>query len=339
MDSDDLNSEAEAERQQEEEDAAAAQTDGLVNMGDDDEENESTILASTLLNFSKHVIRVGSGSFPKYEAMVRVHYVAWLRDGMLKVDSSRDRGTGEPVSFQLGKGDVLEGVDKIVATMQAGEICHAVLPPNKAYGEDGWPPHVPPNATIEMDLELMDFTPIEELREKALAEQEAKAARLNGREVDIEELIEKAEPLKAEGNALFKQGQHMAAAKKYRDGIRCFEKRKGLCTLTGDDMERAKVVLVPLHSNLAQCHLRLEDWPMAAKNSKRVLELDEANVKARFRCATAMYEQDMNEEAAAVLASVQSSDRDREIRELQTKISQRLKKQYSREKSVYGKMF
>ena len=48
--------------------------------------------------------------------------------------------------------------------MQVGEICHAILPPVVAYGEEGWPPRVPPNATIKMDLELLDFIDPEKLK-------------------------------------------------------------------------------------------------------------------------------------------------------------------------------
>ena len=61
--------------------------------------------------------------------------------------------------------------------------------------------------------------------------QEEKAARMKGKQIDVEESLTKAESIKAEGNALFKSRQHMAAAKKYRDGIRCFEKKKGVCVV------------------------------------------------------------------------------------------------------------
>jgi len=34
--------------------------------------------------------------------------------------------------------------------MQAGEICHATLPPELAYGEDGWPPKVRVRVTVRV---------------------------------------------------------------------------------------------------------------------------------------------------------------------------------------------
>lgn len=46
-----------------------------------------------------------------------------------------------------------------------------MLPPSVAYGDEGWPPRVPPGATIEMDLELVAFSDAETLRAQAKAEE------------------------------------------------------------------------------------------------------------------------------------------------------------------------
>ena len=43
------------------------------------------------------------------------------------------------------------------------------LPPHLAYGDEGWPPRVPPGATVEMDIELMGATDPETLRDEAQA--------------------------------------------------------------------------------------------------------------------------------------------------------------------------
>ena len=98
----------------------------------------------------------------------------------------------------------MRGVDRVVATMQVGEICHATLPPEMAYGPEGWPPKVPGDATIEMDLELVGFTPsevlaaaaargggadsvcVQVLQDEARKAEAAKAAKRQGNAIDVE---------------------------------------------------------------------------------------------------------------------------------------------------------
>lgn len=161
------------------EDVANASLEDIAAEEEGDDEAGEASSGVSAFNFRKQVKKEGTGDIPPKGALVRVHYVAWLQDGGLQVepsprahvtplspvtprqvDSSRDRGA-EPIAFLLGKGEVVQGVDHVVSSMQVGEICHATLPPEMAYGPEGWPPKVPGGATIEMDLELIGFTPSE----------------------------------------------------------------------------------------------------------------------------------------------------------------------------------
>ena len=54
-----------------------------------------------------------------------------------EADNTRDRG--EPFEFKVGEGEVIKGLDMLVATMRKGEQCSALVAPQYGYGEEGEP--------------------------------------------------------------------------------------------------------------------------------------------------------------------------------------------------------
>jgi FKBP-type peptidyl-prolyl cis-trans isomerase len=94
----------------------------------------------------------GTGAAAKAGNTVKVHYTGWLTDGT-KFDSSVDRD--EAFSFVLGAGQVIQGWDEGVATMCVGDKARLTIPPEKAYGRQGYPGIIPPNATLIFEVELL----------------------------------------------------------------------------------------------------------------------------------------------------------------------------------------
>ena len=68
-------------------------------------------------------------------------------------DASWDRG--EPFSFQLGSGEVIQGWDQGVEGMKVGGRRQLVIPPDLAYGPQGSPPSIGPNETLVFVIDLL----------------------------------------------------------------------------------------------------------------------------------------------------------------------------------------
>ena len=96
---------------------------------------------------------VGKGTEAKAGDKVKVHYVGTLTDGK-EFDSSKRRN--QPFEFALGQGQVIKGWDQGVAGMKVGGKRKLVIPPSLGYGAGGAPPVIPPNATLNFEVELLE---------------------------------------------------------------------------------------------------------------------------------------------------------------------------------------
>ena len=77
---------------------------------------------------------VGAGASPEKGKKVTVHYTGRLTDGK-KFDSSVDRG--QPFSFNIGVGQVIQGWDEGVMGMKVGGKRTLNIPAKLGYGSRG----------------------------------------------------------------------------------------------------------------------------------------------------------------------------------------------------------
>lgn len=97
-------------------------------------------------------LKVGDGDGTDGATAVEIHYTAWVEGGY-KFDSSRDRDL--PFRFVLDQNAIFPGLEEGVKGMRVGGVRQLVIPPALAFGEQGRPPAIPPNATLIFEIELM----------------------------------------------------------------------------------------------------------------------------------------------------------------------------------------
>jgi FKBP-type peptidyl-prolyl cis-trans isomerase FkpA len=92
----------------------------------------------------------GSGPSPAATDTVRVHYRGTLADGT-EFDSSHKRG--QPAEFPLNR--VIPCWTEGVQRMKVGGKAKLTCPPGIAYGARGAAGVIPPNATLQFEVELL----------------------------------------------------------------------------------------------------------------------------------------------------------------------------------------
>ncbi len=102
------------------------------------------------------VLNDADGEKPIATDTVLVHYEGKLQDGTV-FDSSYARG--EPVPFPLDA--VVPGFSEGIQLMPKGSKFHFVFPPHLGYGAQGAGGVIPPNATLDFVVELLDIAPRE----------------------------------------------------------------------------------------------------------------------------------------------------------------------------------
>lgn len=136
-------------------DIPAEQTEAVA---DTTQPESNAVLSGDTLSTSSGlqyiILKNGNGDFPKPGQTVSVHYTGTLTNGS-KFDSSVDRG--QPISFTLGKGEVIRGWDEGIGMLDKGAKARLIIPHELGYGERGMPPVIPPSSTLIFDVELVDF--------------------------------------------------------------------------------------------------------------------------------------------------------------------------------------
>lgn len=112
---------------------------------------------TTASGLKYRILRKSDGKKPNESSTVRVHYRGWIPnpdnpDQGREFDSSYKGG--QPISFPLNQ--VIGGWTEGVQLIGEGGMIELECPPDLGYGADGYPPDIPPNATLRFVVELLE---------------------------------------------------------------------------------------------------------------------------------------------------------------------------------------
>lgn len=99
------------------------------------------------------IIEGDGKTIPRHGSIVTLDYVGYLEDGT-KFDSTLERG--KSFVFRVGCGEVIQGWDEGIVQMSKGERSKMTVPPQLAYGPDGFPGLIPGDSTIVFEVTLLD---------------------------------------------------------------------------------------------------------------------------------------------------------------------------------------
>jgi FKBP-type peptidyl-prolyl cis-trans isomerase len=97
------------------------------------------------------VLKEGTGPRPTATSKVTVNYKGTLIDGK-PFDAS---APGQPMT--IGLNQVVPGWTEAIMLMNTGSKYQFWIPAHLAYGAQGSPPTIPPNATLVFEVELLSF--------------------------------------------------------------------------------------------------------------------------------------------------------------------------------------
>ncbi|VDO21467.1 unnamed protein product [Haemonchus placei] len=222
----------------------------------------------------KRVVKDGSGSDrPTDGQWVTIKVV----DTLHGVDS-HDR-----LTFILGFSMVIDAWELTIKLMNVEEIAEIRAKARLAYGECGLDDIIPQNQDQEYRIELLEI-----------------GASPDYQNMGEEELSDFVLMLKDRGNFYFNRREYEKAIFVYKRASGIIEGPK--------NSEALSKLFSALHSNLAVCYAKLEDWDEVLKCTEESLRLHSANTKALFRRAAALSARNDTEEAMDCLKRAQEID-------------------------------
>lgn len=119
----------------------------------------STVAPQLAEGILKTISKEGQGKLVKLGDIATVRYTCYLPDDVAAA-STLPFAKSSKQKMVIGDGTMIDGWEKAIRGMRVGERSIIRIVDSKlAYGTTGIPPLVPPNAVVEMDVEILDSQP------------------------------------------------------------------------------------------------------------------------------------------------------------------------------------
>ena len=112
------------------------------------------------------VLAAGEGPSPTETDVAFITYTGRLADGTV-FDSNEGQ---QPVPMPVAEGAVIKGFSEGLKMMRKGAKYQLRIPPELGYGAEAKGP-IPANATLDFDVEVVDFMPEATLRQMMMQQQ------------------------------------------------------------------------------------------------------------------------------------------------------------------------
>ncbi|XP_053205220.1 uncharacterized protein LOC128389626 isoform X2 [Panonychus citri] len=258
---------------------------------------------------------------PEKGCRVKLNLTTKLKSSGAKIDSE----CYENIKIFVGDCDIHHAVDLVVPLMDDGEIANVIVSPRFAYGDKGRDPDIPPNAALDLTIEVVSIDWVEELNE-----------------IDAMERIKIAEGKKEKGNFHFSRSEYSNSITLYKRAIEFLDIDPSEIK---DDDEKEKVLKKisdlksSCYNNLAQAHMKMDAYDAALDSVNASLAIDEKNVKALFRKGKILCSRGYLDEALEVFKAATSLEPDnRLIKAEYMQTSKACLRQLEEERKMFKKM-
>lgn len=221
------------------------------------QKNEEYIKLTQDNGIKKKILKEGSGIQASLNKEVVIKYKAEYNNKIY------DESQASPYRFTTGKEDVIKGLEIAVLSMKVGEKSSFIIEPKYAYEENQISNIVPKNATINLEIELIQV--LEAQKELS--------------EMDYPEKIARGKQLKIKGDEQYKKGDFLYSKYYYLKALKYLE----TLDLNDEDQEDGVNLLCLTISNLCNCFNKLNDSNSVIDYSSRGIKIQKLPKYYYFR--------------------------------------------------------
>ncbi|XP_054707745.1 peptidyl-prolyl cis-trans isomerase FKBP8-like [Uloborus diversus] len=228
----------------------------------------------------------------------------------------------ENLKFIVGDMDVILGLDLVICLMEKEESARVKVPAKFAYGKVGREPDVPPDSSIECEIELKDIEPV------------------NEDSLSVSEGLKLGNGKRIRGNYFYERGEYLAAIQCYERAAEYLDSLRDCSGSSNAELQEVVDLRLKVYNNTAATHLKLSAYSAARKSVDSVLAIQPKNVKALFRKGKILSMLGETEDAISCLKTAAALEPDSKIIQVElTKLKNQHKKEEMKQKAMYQRMF